>query len=388
MSESMHVLPSANAGVSKSKPSSFESGSTPVSNDESSTFDDALASYSDTEKDVNAQNNEAGDTDTGEFVPQDLKELGNMLPQDENAIMWQALMIVLPEAQSKSVTLMPSATLKPSGNKDSLSQLQSVSLLDLDGESNPDTPPTLLHRSGFSGGLERQEKSTLNPNLLNQSYFNSMLMQNKDAAVATPDGIISNNINMQLAAAHFNPEMNESLILNLSEQHAPVQGASTLLSQSLAAVGLGTATQAATAQTQMAPLNLGQNAWETNFSSRLQMMVGQNIQTAEIRLDPPELGSLDIKIKITNDIASVNITSANAQVREALETAVPKLREMFEESGLSLGDVNVQQESFAEHQNTEEEQGNFGHSVGSDQVDEQSIITRKIVNDNLLDIYA
>ena len=380
MSESMQVLSSAGAGAPKSKTSSFESANSPVSNEESNTFNAALASYSETETDVNAQNSEAVDAETGEFMPQELKELGNMLPQDENGIIWQALMVVQPDAQSHPLMSL--------ANKDALPQLQSVRLFGLDSESTSDIAPTVLNRSGFNNGLESQEKSTLNPNLLNQSYFNSMLMQNKNAAVATPDGIIANNMNMQLAAAHFNPETNESLILNLTEQHPPVQGTNSLLSQSLASVGLGTATQAATAQTQMAPLNLGQNAWETSLSSRLQMMVGQNIQTAEIRLDPPELGSLDIKIKVANDVASVNITSANSQVREALETAVPKLREMFEESGLSLGDVNVRQESFAEQQNTEEEQGRFSHGVESDQVDEQSIITRKIVNDNLLDIYA
>ncbi|GMR16844.1 MAG: hypothetical protein BMS9Abin31_1231 [Gammaproteobacteria bacterium] len=175
----------------------------------------------------------------------------------------------------------------------------------------------------------------------------------------------------------------------MNEQLVPRQGINSNLSQSLAAVGLGTATQAAATQTQMAPLNLSQNAWESNLGSRLQMMLGQNVQSAEIRLDPPELGALDIKIKVTNDVASVNITSPHAQVREALETAIPRLREMFEQSGLSLGDVNVRQESFAQQQNSsDEESGSFGNSTDLDVGDEPIIITRKIVSDSLLDIYA
>lgn len=119
------------------------------------------------------------------------------------------------------------------------------------------------------------------------------------------------------------------------------------------------------------------------------MMVGQNVQSAEIRLDPPELGALDIKIKVTNDVASVNITSPHTQVREALETAVPRLREMFEESGLSLGDVNVRQESFAQQQNSsDEESGSLGHNTELEIGDEPTILTREIVSHNLLDIYA
>jgi flagellar hook-length control protein FliK len=239
--------------------------------------------------------------------------------------------------------------------------------------------------------LDNSRKQMLNPQLLNQDYFQSLAVQNKDAGTSgVTAGLVTNNISAQLAAAHFTPESHESLLLNLNEQLMPVQGTNTSLSQSLAAVGLGTATQAATTQTQMAPLNLGQNAWETNLGSRLQMLVGQNVQTAEIRLDPPELGALDIKIKVTNDVATVSIASAHTQVREALETAVPKLREMFEENGLSLGDVNVRQETFSQQEKSAEEGGSGSHThvAGSEHGDDPNLITKKIVSDNLLDIYA
>lgn len=383
MSESMQVLPSASAGASQSKLPSLESGSSPVSSEEAGAFNAALASYFDAETGVTGEPSEIAFTEMGELLPQELIESGNMLPQDENAAIWQALMLVQPQAPA-AVTLMSSV--ENPVTKEVSSQLQSIRLLD--DPSKPIINPALINRELYSSNLDKQDKSALNPNLLNQNYFNSMLMQNKDAVAVVPEGVTSNNMNIQLSAAHFNPATNEALILNMSEQPAPVQATNSLLSQSLASVGFGTATQAAVTQTQMAPLNLGQNAWETNLGSRLQMMVGQNVQTAEIRLDPPELGTLDIKIKISNDVASVNITSAHAQVRDALETAVPRLREMFEESGLSLGDVNVRQESFAEHKSAEEEKGSFAQNVESEHGDEPAVVTRKIVNDNLLDIYA
>ena len=226
--------------------------------------------------------------------------------------------------------------------------------------------------------------------MLNQDYFNNLGMQTKEANTLIPAGLAANNISAQLSAAHFTPENRESILLNMNEQLVPVQATNSNVSQGLAAVGLGTATQAASTQTQMAPLNLGQNAWEANLGSRLQMMVGQNVQTAEIRLDPPELGAIDVKIKVTNDVASVNISSPHTQVREALETAIPRLREMFAESGVSLGDVNVGQESFAQQQNsTSEEEGNSTLNVAdSDFGDEPVSVTRKIVSDSLLDTYA
>ena len=86
--------------------------------------------------------------------------------------------------------------------------------------------------------------------------------------------------------------------------------------------------------------------WSHALGERIQWMVGQQLQQAEIRLDPPELGSLDVKVTVNKEHATVHFVTHNPQVRDALEAATPRLREMFAESGLNLGDVNVSQESF------------------------------------------
>ena len=357
MSNPIQASPSAAAGIQQSKLSSTESADNSASSDDSTDFIALLAS-AESEADLAEQvlvenffETIADSSPIDESTPIEYLVDGNSLPADEQAALWQAMLLVQPiENVSKNSTLP---------------QLQNISLLE--GKSQP---------------------VLMNPEVFKQDYFNSLSMQSKNTTTALPAGFAPNNINMQLAAAQFNPDTNETLLLNI-EQLQPAQGVSSTLSQGLAAVGLGTATQAATTQTQMAPLNLGQNAWETNLGSRLQMMVGQNIQTAEIRLDPPELGALDIKIKIANDVASVNITSAHSQVREALESAVPKLREMFAENGVELGDVNVHQESFTQQQNTSEEGKTFFEQTAESELgDEQDLVTRKIVSDNLLDIYA
>ena len=367
MSESMQVLPSAGAGASQSKVSSVINGDSIGSTEDPEGFNAVFASYVETEPAVVEQQVDENLTALlNQLLPQDPQLDGNTLPAEEQAAMWQALMLLQP-AENAINTSTSTSTFNP---------LQGSSL------------------------LEGQRKPVLSPVLSNQDYFNTIALQNKELTDALPAGFAQNNLSIQpsftqnnvgiqLAAAHFNPETNDALLLNLNEQMMPVQNTTSTLSQGLAAVGLGTATQAAATQTQMAPLNLGQNAWETNFSSRLQMMVGQNIQTAEIRLDPPELGALDIKINIKNDVASVNITSPNAQVREALETAVPRLREMFEESGVALGDVNVQQESFAQHENAENEEAGISSGVSeSTAIDAEEQDIQKRVSNNLLDIYA
>jgi len=89
--------------------------------------------------------------------------------------------------------------------------------------------------------------------------------------------------------------------------------------------------------------------WGNAMGERMQWMVNNKIQSAEIRLDPPELGSVEVKIVIQKDTAQVNFVTHHAQVKDAVEHAMPRLREMFGETGLSLGDVNVSQESFKQH---------------------------------------
>lgn len=369
MSESMQVTPQSSVGASQSKLSSMGTGNNSSSSEETASFDDALTNYSEAESDVTAQKAGNTVTDLDESVPQVLPENGNTLPLDENAALWQALLLLQPAENSVTNSTSPNLT---------TAQMQSAGLLE--GHRQP---------ALIEGHRQSVLKPVLTPQLGNQDYFNTMLTQNKDIPATMPAGLVANNPNIQLSAVHFNPESKEALLLNISEQFLPAQGVNSTTSQGIAAVGFGTAIQAATTQTQMAPLNLGQNAWESNLGSKLQMLIGQNVQTAEIRLDPPELGALDIKIKVVNEVATVNITSPHAQVREALETAVPRLREMFEESGVALGDVNVRQESFAQQEHaTQEEAGVLVSANDSGFIEEEAIPVQKIVSNNLLDLYA
>lgn len=286
------------------------------------------------------------------ILPQEGFEQGKLLPQDDNMAMWQAL------------ALLP-AIEKSASNNVGTYQTEGFNLLDAKRNSVSNNP------------------------MLEKNYLHSLIAKMAQSEQSFNDGSAVKNISNQLAAVHFNPNTSETLLLNLNDQLIPVHGTGSNLANGLSAVGLGSATIAANTQTQMAPLNLGQNAWESNLGSRLQMLIGQNVQTATIRLDPPELGMLDVKIKISNDVATVNFTSPNAQVRDAIETAMPRLREMFAETGLSLGDVNVRQESFSQQQNHAEENKSTAFVTNNIQDEnEQAQITRKIVSNNLLDIYA
>lgn len=88
--------------------------------------------------------------------------------------------------------------------------------------------------------------------------------------------------------------------------------------------------------------------WSEELGERVNWLAGlkNGIQTAEIRLNPAHLGPLEVRVDLNRDQASIQFVSHHAAVREAIESAVPKLREMLGEQNLSLVDVNVSQQSL------------------------------------------
>lgn len=104
---------------------------------------------------------------------------------------------------------------------------------------------------------------------------------------------------------------------------------------------------------------LGHANWGQDVGERVQWMVSQKMQGAQVKLNPVNLGPMEVRVQVQNDQASVQFTAHNAVVREALEAALPRLRDMFEASGVELVDVDVSGQSFAEQQaNAEDADGN------------------------------
>lgn len=83
------------------------------------------------------------------------------------------------------------------------------------------------------------------------------------------------------------------------------------------------------------------NAWGEKLGERVMMLAGNQIKTADIRLTPADLGPLRIRLSIDDGTANVTFHAQHAVTREAIEQALPRLREMLAESGLSLGQASV-----------------------------------------------
>ena len=80
-------------------------------------------------------------------------------------------------------------------------------------------------------------------------------------------------------------------------------------------------------------------------AEKVQMMMSKNLKNIDIRLDPPELGRLQIRMQVTGEGTSVHFTVSNPQARDAIEHTMPRLREMLAQQGVQLGESSVQQQA-------------------------------------------
>jgi len=106
----------------------------------------------------------------------------------------------------------------------------------------------------------------------------------------------------------------------------------------------------------------GKADWGQGMGRQILWMVNQNISSAEFRLNPANLGPLEVRIDMDNDQVNVAFSSRHADVRDAVEQALPRLREMFEDKGLNLSDADVSQHSFAEQRENAFEQAAEGEA--------------------------
>ena len=130
--------------------------------------------------------------------------------------------------------------------------------------------------------------------------------------------------------------------------------------------------------------------WGPELGQRLMMMVGQKIQLAEIRLDPPDLGPMEVKVRMQQEQAHVVFNSQHAVVRDALEQALPRLREMFEQNGLALGDVDVQDQTAQQGHGEGSDEGQ-GVAAGDDPSVAEADVEQSatiVTSDRIVDYYA
>jgi flagellar hook-length control protein FliK len=176
--------------------------------------------------------------------------------------------------------------------------------------------------------------------------------------------------------------MNEPIELRKKEQEAMIGRMSAQLDGSMAddsttgglnsslqsnnlnrtAQGIAAATVVQNPQQNLAmSLPPGHPGWASEMTQKVAWIARDGGHTAHIRLDPPELGSLTVKISVDSDSnTQVSFVAATPQARDLLEGQMGRLREMLAQQGMDLSraDVDVSQQDASGTQ----ERGNYRNS--------------------------
>lgn len=98
-------------------------------------------------------------------------------------------------------------------------------------------------------------------------------------------------------------------------------------------------------------LKLASQEAPAELHQKVNVMLAEKLQQAEIQLDPLGLGKMKIQIQMGSDSqANVHFVVQHGQTREMLEQAMPRLRDMLAGQGIQLGQTQVQQQSQQQQQ--------------------------------------
>jgi flagellar hook-length control protein FliK len=106
-----------------------------------------------------------------------------------------------------------------------------------------------------------------------------------------------------------------------------------------------TPTPTAATTTTTIPLPLNHPQWQEAFASRVAWQVKDGLQQVNVAINPPELGPIEVRMSLQDDKVSAQFVTAHHAVRQVIEDAMPRLREMLSQSGLNLSDASVFQQA-------------------------------------------
>lgn len=136
----------------------------------------------------------------------------------------------------------------------------------------------------------------------------------------------------------------------------------------------------------------GQPGWGEALGERVNWMLNNQQPGAQLRINPPHLGPLEIRVSVHHDQASVTFTAHHAATADHLEAALPRLREMLADNGLQLAQFDVRHQG-----NGAAPQGGDGNAAGpegelvaaaTDSDDGETVKVTPLHGSGLVDAYA
>lgn len=148
------------------------------------------------------------------------------------------------------------------------------------------------------------------------------------------------------------------------------------------------------------PSEVGTPRWTRDIHQNISLLVQSRTSVAELRLTPADMGPIQIRIDFSSSQPNVSISVQQADTRNALDAALPRLRDMLAESGVTLGGASVEQGSggaadpgrdparFSGHSDGHSDGQSAGRPPNNASPDDPLSGARVIALDQLVDTYA
>lgn len=328
------------------------------------------------DKDESAEELAVQDKEAGENALEDGKDLPLLVatlaaPLEPEAVTGKEKLIKTPSAKESS------------GDGQSAKQQQAMILARLGEQQLAKDSVTQSVKSELNGATMDSEGPESDVNL--SQLFSARLKEMKEAGPATLRGegaqegrfAFGKMIAASQASARAGIDLNSNVATIPAATNTPLQS------------------QASTAAVNLESLTLqhpvSQKGWDQAMGSRVVWMARQNIPQVQLQLNPRELGPIEIKLSLSQDQATVNFSAHHPATREALEAAMPRLREMLGEQGFNLAHSDVSEHPL--RQNADNGGGREGGAdAGDDQilngVDEGLVVGEMALPDGAVDYYA
>jgi flagellar hook-length control protein FliK len=193
-----------------------------------------------------------------------------------------------------------------------------------------------------------------------------------EAAGATPS-FASQLSAAQKALPGQAPAVQELSAVEGTQQQAPAPALQAAQQAGLAASQLHANERAAAAPALPVPSPVGTPQWRQELGDQVVWMASRLENRAELVLNPPQMGRIEVSLTVSGDQANAVFTSANPVVRDALEASLPRLREVLADAGIQLGQAQVGAENAQQSAQQDKNGDNFGPGREAVMADAQAL---------------
>jgi flagellar hook-length control protein FliK len=135
----------------------------------------------------------------------------------------------------------------------------------------------------------------------------------------------------------------------------------------------------------------GNERWQTAMNQHVLNMVGSGDDVASLTLSPPDLGPIQVVLKVDNQSVNTSFITDNPLVRQALEDGLQDLRDRMESQGLELGQTFVGNGQQAEQHFEQSAKGSGKPAVATAETESAAVATTAVktrVVRGLVDTFA